>query len=388
MNSFELEHREAELEPSAEDWSSKLEKIELGLCSPEELFNFLREPHLAVKIAAIEALSRAEPDPRLVNELRKLLGDPEWEVKWAALRTLGALLGEPLLQKMGSPLGEERKKALLSAIKNRRRDLAFAIYSLLDDERDCVVKTALEAIAFLGLEEGVEKAIEFYSSFSPELKSQVYLFFKEELLRRNLFIEGELPRCSVCEHPLSGDNLFRAGTWSGSYRYFCRFHFEEFCEAEKPFEGKFYRCKVCDGYWPKYQIVDQSCPICREQRFSELLSARRESQILCFLCQKTRREGELFPIKFRALSSRRELEWGPSVEGQRICFHCAEKLATEKVDEPYFSERGIYFLSSLEGEGFFFCDECRGFYPLSERFSGSDFRDFSICKNCAEKRKK
>lgn len=361
----------------AHDWEVRQEASRQlqSVSDPDALPLFLEamdDDDLSVRVAAVNALSNYAPE-QVDGALEKALFDDEWEVQWAAMRSLGQVHKESALRHLGDRLPDKRISGLQSLTKKKAIRWNKAIVASLDDESDDVRIASVRAIIELHLHDALEPLRRQLRHASPELKA----WLAEALLHLGQPLHADDPNdppphllpCDECEHLLPPSRLYRAATWTQDPRLLCQFHYEEWVEKMEPFESKFKRCKACQSHWPKYEFVDGLCPSCRRSRFDSLALVTDEDQFRCFRCHKTFPERSMSPA---------------SPDNEPLCSRCAYNVSNLAAKQPFLSNHAVHFLSEAFENGYFLCERSRHFYPLGEMAEGEDFRDQCVSKEYAK----
>mgnify|MGYP000288632532 CR=1 FL=1 len=324
-----------------------------------------------VRMATVEALSNFEHQ-EAEDAIQETLFDEEWEVQWAAMRALGSYWKEPDLKKMGDKLPEKRILGIEGLAKQLSPKFLKPLLAALDDEIEEVQAASVKALAQLGDPSAI-KPLKAFARHSPkELRA-----LAEETLSRlgATFEDGSpgVPRknllsCEVCQQPLPFSFLKRVGSpvvprqpgdISNDFQMLCQFHFEEYTEKIKPFQGKLKACKQCKTHWSKVELVEGSCPPCREKRYESLQPAP-EGQFRCFYSHKLRSNRDLSPV---------------STADKPLSTRSAYKIANSTATSPFLTPRAVLFLKESWEKGYFLCEKKREFRPVEELAEGEDFRD-------------
>lgn len=333
---------------------------------PAPMLEAAFDDDFSVRLAVVEALS-SYPDDNVIEILKKALFDEEWEVQWAAMRSLGSIWKEADLRKMGDKLPEKRI-AGLEAIAKKPKDICLvpAIASL-DDEQEEVCAAAIRTLAAFRDPAAIVPLRKLLDDVGQELQA---------LIAETLSLLGDpeineigrdyLMACDQCGHKLPPSFLFKISQWDQPSTHLCQFHYDEFCEANKPFIGKLKACKLCKEHWPKVELVEGACPNCRATRY-ESMTPSSDDQFRCFHTHKLRPRRDLSPA---------------SPPNQPLSSKAAYQISQQSVKAPFLTDKAVQFLEHAYDQGLLLCEECRTFVPMEEIAKGQDFRDQCVCRNC------
>lgn len=356
-----------------EDWTLRQEATKLlqQIQNPNAwptLLETWQDDDLSVRIGVVGALGNFE-QPEVIAVLEQALFDEEWEVQWAAMRSLGQIYKEPLLRQMGDRLPEKRITGIQGLLKKPTPWLEKALCAALDDESDAVCKASIQALIKLNTTTAVPHLERHLLRATREqqawLAEALFHLGSPTSLRDNLLQPLHFLPCKICQHQLLPSQLYRTQVWNEDPQYLCQFHFEEYNEKMEPFEGKLKSCKLCQTYWPKYEYVETYCPDCREQRYQAMPPVEEVDHFRCHRCHK------LYAQRSRSPAS---------TPHEPTCTRCAYLVATLTPKPPFFSDHAIHFLSEAFENGYFLCEQSRLFHPLDALVQGEDFRDHCLSK--------
>lgn len=339
-----------------------------------ELLEARDDDDLSVRTGVVGALGNYE-HPDAIEALEQALFDDDWEVQWAAMRSLGQIYKEPLLRQMGDRLPEKRITGIQGLLKKPLPAFRTALCAALDDESDSVQLNSIQALIKLQATEAIPY-LEQHLPRSPR-KQQAWLAEALVVLGKPSSRKDDhghplhLLPCQICQHLLPPSELYQTQVWNEAPKQLCRFHFEEYAEKIEPFEGKLKLCKLCHTHWPKYEYTDSYCPECREQRYRAMPPVEDPEQFRCHRCHKIHTQRHLSPM---------------SSSQEPICSRCAYTIATLTSKPPFYSEHAIHVLSEAFENGYFLCEQSHLFLPLAELAEGEDFRDPCLSREFAKSR--
>jgi hypothetical protein len=188
------------------------------------------------------------------------------------------------------------------------------------------------------------------------------------------FNEADLTRlgeCDECHQKVPVAFLKKLASYQDGVRTLCERHFAEHVERLTALEGKPKTCKVCGVPWPKTEIVDATCPVCRENNYT-LKGPPSAGKFRCTRCLKT------FYLRDRS----------PALDGDKpVCYRCAYAIAQASPASPFLTPHAIDFLRSNFERGFLLCEKCHRLKPLEEFPPGASFRDRQTCYACRAKKR-
>lgn len=347
----------------------------------DQLLRYREDEDLEVRQTVIEALQNFL-HPKVEKALEEALFDEEWEIQWAAMKSLGTLWNENALNKLGDKLPEKRIAGLESLTKKAESRFLKPILAILDDELEEVQDLALLSLgsfsACLGAAE-MEEAIKYVKGMCRRASPERLAIINETLTqlgnseqRRQAHSEkAHQLQCDVCKQVLPYSFLKKVGSWRKEKTYLCQFHFEEYVEKVAPFEGKLKICKMCKSHRPKVELVEGACPSCRTSRY-EALSMGNVNQFRCTHCHKQKPKREQAPV---------------NPYGLPICSRCAYKVTQQSANPPFLTSNAVQFLKKAQESGYFLCEKRREFLPIENRGIGTSFRDKCYSKSAAARMK-
>jgi hypothetical protein len=309
----------------------------------EALRDALDDDDMEVRVAIIEALAAF---PQSETTLLDLLHDLDWEIQWAATRSLGSLWHEPLLRKIGDPHIEKRILGIESLGKRKEERFLPVLIAALDDETD-VQRVAVQALAPF-YDQTIMQAMQ---RLAEDADDEIRAMFHEYLTMRGESLPNQEDARLLCEESqikLSYSRLYRVGTRQHPPRWLSKIHFEEFQTRIEPFEGKLRQCKQCKIHWPRYDCNEGYCPACWEQLY-QALSLPDDGFFRCAYTHKIRANREKSPV-----SERKE---------QPLSHRGAYEIATLTANTPFLSERALRFLRKAFHEGYLLCERSHLFLP-------------------------
>lgn len=334
---------------------------------PPKLLEAVEDDDFSVRLAAVEALS-GKSEEHIIAILEQALFDEEWEVQWAALRSLGSALKEPDLRKMGDKLPEKRIAGIEALAKKKASHLLKPLLACLDDEMEEVQAAGIRALAKVGDPAAIGPLRELLDETREEELKALIAEALSDLGDAEIRAQAHeyLLACDECGHRLPPSYLYHISQWGEDDKRLCRFHYDEFTEQSKPFIGKLKQCKLCKRQWPKVELVEGTCPECRDKRYNSLAPAP-ENQFRCYRSHKLRPMRDLSPV---------------SEADQPLASKSAQQEASMVANSPFLASRSIDFLERAFDNGYLLCETCGHFRALEEIVEGDDFRDKCVCAKC------
>ena len=375
MHTTPLEQVLQQLESEEEDVRNKATRFLRDYRKPEHLELLLvasLHDVMDVRVAVAEALGGFPDDERAEGSLLQALEDEEWEVQWAATRALGNLWKEPVLKKVGHKQADKRVNGIESVAKNPDPRFLEPLLSRLDDEEE-IQTAAVRALAELGEGAAIPYLRELFDEGDSELKALI----EEALLRLG---DRNPPRCEgddaltceVCSLPFPISFMKKVSGHKEDVRWFCYTHFLEFEKEREPFDGKYKMCKQCKTHWPRVELLESTCPDCRQSNYMSL-SETSDEQFRCHRCHKVYGFYDLSPV---------------SKPYKPYCHRCAYKMANNSANQPYLTPHAVEIHEEAYERGFILCEQCRLFVS-EDLFEGEpDFRDRAECAGECDNRPK